>query len=374
MNEIKTCLVQRRVCSAAYGQRARRYSRTSSDLQSVTGRSQRRAYSESDRALRDRGNSHAVWGGQRLAPPPAATAGLHGWPRQPGHRVRGSPPARPLFRAVPLNLGDLDRADPDLPDDRLLCRRPAGRSAPRRSPAVSDRRRRRAFDRGDPDRLAADPLAGPDRLRPTLGGARAGLADLGHHPVCGSGDPPRDGLAVRDPASHPAARDRRQCGRRGLCAVDVGKHPGDIHPGVLADSHVWDPPDHLYPGVCARHDFGGRPSGRRPPPALSAAPGPDRSTGALWWRVDPRGGVRCPALRNGVGLQLHPGRQSRERDPARAQRGSGRAFGLQPDLRVHPRLLGRGAAGSVFWLGPDAQAGGGGRPRRRDDRPRADGD
>src|SRR2546422_1125613 len=42
----KTCLVQRRVCSTAYGQRARRYSRTSSDLLSVTGPSRRRAYSE----------------------------------------------------------------------------------------------------------------------------------------------------------------------------------------------------------------------------------------------------------------------------------------------------------------------------------------
>ena len=216
-----------------------------------------------------------------MAPAAAAAACVHGRPRQPGHRVRGGSATRPLLRAVALYLGDPDRNDPDLPDDRLLCRRPAGRSSPRRSAPVSDRRRGRAAHGGHPNRLPANPVAGANRLYPALGGPGAGLADLRHRLVRSTRDSAGDGLALRDPAPHPPARNGGQCRRRGLRAVHPGQHPGNLYPGVLADSHVWDPTHHLHPGLCARRDLGCGSPGRRPPAPLPASPGRDRGVGAL---------------------------------------------------------------------------------------------
>src|SRR5438309_3869601 len=89
---------------------------------SMTGWSRDPAYPESDRALRDHVRvgrpAPTAFAGRALAPPAAATAGLHRRAGEPGHRVRRRPPARALFRAVALYLGNPDRADPDLPDHR----------------------------------------------------------------------------------------------------------------------------------------------------------------------------------------------------------------------------------------------------------------
>src|SRR3989442_1970654 len=184
------------------------------------------AYPETDLATRDRIRARSCAtnpiAGLGLAHPVAAAAGLHRRAGEPGHRVCRCSVAGTVLWAVIVHLGDADRADFDLPDDRLLRRRPPGRPPPRRETSVSVNGRGRSSYGGHPDRLATDPFTGPDRLRAGVRPAGPLLTDFRDRAVRRAGVPARPGLALRDPASHPAARNRRQRGRRCLCPVHAG--------------------------------------------------------------------------------------------------------------------------------------------------------
>src|SRR6266550_348144 len=81
---------------------------------------------------------------------------------------------------------------------------------------------------GDSDRVETDPVRCPEWLRPGLRGPGAGLTDFRHRALRRTGDSARHGLALRDPASHPAPGNRRQRRGRRLRPVDAGQHPGDV--------------------------------------------------------------------------------------------------------------------------------------------------
>src|SRR3989442_13317519 len=108
---------------------------------SITARRGAPAYPETDLAPRDRIRAgtcatHPI-AGLGLARPVVAASGLHRRAGEPGHRVCRGALAGAILWAVLVHLGDADRADPDLPDDRLLRRGPPGRPAPRRETALS---------------------------------------------------------------------------------------------------------------------------------------------------------------------------------------------------------------------------------------------
>src|SRR5207247_3136679 len=84
---------------------------------------------------------------------------------EPGHRVCRCALAGAVLRTIAVHLGDADRSDLDLPDDRVLRRRPPGRPPPGRETALSVGRGSCPAYRGHPDRVATGPFAGPYRLR-----------------------------------------------------------------------------------------------------------------------------------------------------------------------------------------------------------------
>src|SRR5205814_7900562 len=143
-----------------------------------------RAYPETDLAPRDRIRAGPCAttpvAGLGLAQPIVAAAGLYGRAGEPGHRVCRCTPAGAVLWTVAVHLGDADRADLDLPDDRVLRRRPPGRPPPGRETAVSVSRCSRSSNGGDSDRVETDPVRCPEWLRPGLRGPGAGLADFRH--------------------------------------------------------------------------------------------------------------------------------------------------------------------------------------------------
>src|SRR3989475_9375439 len=159
------------------------------------------AYPETDLAPRDRIRAGPCAttpiAGFRLAHPVVAATGLHRRAGEPGHRVCRGALAGALLWAVIVHLGDADRADPDLPDGRVLRRGPPGRPPPRRETALSVGRRGGSSYGGYSDRVATDTFPGPDRLR--AGGRRVGpwLTDFRGRVVCGARGPRRHGLALR---------------------------------------------------------------------------------------------------------------------------------------------------------------------------------
>src|SRR2546426_5589629 len=253
------------------------------------------AYPETDLATRDRIRARSCAttpiAGLGLAHPVAAAAGLHRRAGEPGHRVCRCSVAGAVLWAVIVHLGDADRADLDLPDDRLLRRRPPGRPAPRRETSVSVNGRGGPSNGGHPDRLATDPFTGPDRLRAGVRRAGPWPTDFRDRAVRGAGDPARHGLALRDPASHPAARNRRQRGGRGLRPLHVGQHPRDLLAGVLADPDLRDASHDFRPGVSPRGDLDRRALRAGPAPPVLTDSGCDRCAGAALGRGDPRGGL-----------------------------------------------------------------------------------
>src|SRR2546425_7247789 len=112
---------------------------------SITARRGPPEYPETDVAPSDRIRAGTCAttpiAGFRLAHPVVAATGLHRRAGEPGHRVCRGALAGALLWAVIVHLGDADRADPDLPDGRLLRRGAPGRPAPRRETAVSVGRR-----------------------------------------------------------------------------------------------------------------------------------------------------------------------------------------------------------------------------------------
>src|SRR2546423_14404350 len=96
------------------------------------GRSRGPAYPETDLAPRDRIAPCAATPFARgvMASTAFTAARLHRRAGEPGHRVCGRPPAGAVLWAVTVHLGGADRADLDLPDNRVLRRRPPGRPPP----------------------------------------------------------------------------------------------------------------------------------------------------------------------------------------------------------------------------------------------------
>src|SRR5256714_6350667 len=146
------------------------------------GRSRGPAYPETDLAPRDRIAPCAATPFARgvMASTAFTAARLHRWAGEPGHRVCRRPPAGAVLWAVAVHLGDPDRPDLDLPDDRVLRRRPPGRPSPGRETSVSVSRRGRSSYGGHPDCVTTDPFAGSDRLRAGVRGAGPRLADFRH--------------------------------------------------------------------------------------------------------------------------------------------------------------------------------------------------
>src|SRR2546428_5206022 len=184
---------------------------------SITARRGTPAYPETDLAPRDRTRAGTCAttpiAGLGLAHPVVAAAGLHRRAGEPGHRVCRGALVGALLWAVVVHLGDADRADPDLPDDRLLRRGAPGRPAPRRETAVSVGRRGGSSYGGYSERVATNTFPGPDRLRAGVRRAGPWLIDFRDRLVRGAGGPARPGLAPRGPASPPAARNPPPTGR-----------------------------------------------------------------------------------------------------------------------------------------------------------------
>src|SRR2546429_1455196 len=257
--EFETCLLKRPQYEAAYGtdpvvtsERAARYG-------SLMGGRAARAYPETDLAPRDRIRAGPCAttpvAGLGLAQPIVAAARLYGRAGEPGHRVcRCTPPGAVLW-TVAVHLGDADRPDLDLPNDRVLRRRPPGRPPPGREAPVSVSRRGGSPYRRHPDPVATDPLSGPVRLRAGVRGAGAGLTDFRHRAVRRTGDPARHGLALRDPASHPGVGNGRERSGRRLRPGDAGEDSGDVPAGLLADPDIRDASNDFRPGVSPGGDL-----------------------------------------------------------------------------------------------------------------------
>src|SRR6266566_1929238 len=274
--------------------------RTGGRLPFANGRSRGPAYPETDLAPRDRiraGPCAATPFARGVMASTAFTAArLYRRAGEPGHRVCRRAPAGAVLWTIAVHLGDADRADLDLPDDRVLRRRPAGRPPPGRETALSVGRGSCPAYRGHPDRVATDPLAGPDRLRAAVRGAGARVIDFRHRAVRRAGDPARHGLALRDPASHPGVGNGGQRSRRRLRPVDAGQHPGDVPAGLLADPDVRDTSHDFRPGVSAGSDLDCRALRAGPPQLVSIDSGCDRGAGTAVGRGDPRRGLRRPGL------------------------------------------------------------------------------
>src|SRR5437660_11061732 len=204
---------------------------------SMTESSPGPAYPETDHALRDRirvgRRAPAAIIGCALAWAATAAARLHRWAGEPRNRVLRRPPAGAVLRPVPVHLGNADWPDPDLPDDRLLHGRPAGRSPPGCAAALQAHGGGRAADGGHSDPVAANPVAGAERLRTAVDRSRARVASLGDHPVRGTGHPAGDGLALCDPAPDPPPGDGRRRRRCRRCPFDAGLQPAHLRAGLL---------------------------------------------------------------------------------------------------------------------------------------------
>src|ERR1700682_3614480 len=210
-------------------------------------------YPETDRAPGDRVTvarcaTPPVAGGG-LAPAIVAAAGLHRRSGEPRYRVCRRAPAGAVLWAVALHLGHPDRADPDLPDGRLLHRRAVGRPPARRSAALSVDRRSGPAHGSHPDRVQADLVDCPEWLRASLRPACARDLALCDRAFCRARDPARHGVALRDPASDSAAGNGRQRGGRRLRPLDAGQHPGHVSAGLLADPYVRNATDDICPRV-----------------------------------------------------------------------------------------------------------------------------
>ena len=223
-------------------------------------------------------------------------ARLHRRAGEPGHRVCRRPLAGSILWTVAVHLGHADRPDLDLPDDRVLRRRPPGRPPPGREASVSVSRRRGAADGGHPDRVATDSFSGPDRLRAGVRRAGAWLTDFRHRAVRRAGHPAGHGLALRDPASHPGVGNGRQRRGRRLRLVDAGQHPGDVSAGLLAYPDVRDTSDDFRPGVSPGSDLDRRALRAGPSTPLFVSSDCDRGAGASVRRSDPGRGLRGPRL------------------------------------------------------------------------------
>ena len=164
-------------------------------------------------------------------------------------------------------------------------------------------------------------LASQQGFRDLSVGLVGGHAARGGAAVRGAGDPARLREPVRDPAPAQERRDRRQHGRPRLRAVHRRQHPRHVPAGVLVHPDLRHAADArgFRPGAGADLD-------RRPVAAAQALR-------AVRGRGDPR--VDLPAvghqaargrhapLREGVRLQLHPGRAGGDDDRADPQRGPG---------------------------------------------------
>src|SRR5690349_13234175 len=126
-----TCLLKRPKYKALYGAGVVVTSESAAGYRSMIRPSRAAAYPETDRAPRDRirvgPSATTPVAGCGPTAPFVAPTGLHRRAREPGHRVRRGAPAGALLWTVAVHLGHPDRADPDLPDGRLLRRRPVGR-------------------------------------------------------------------------------------------------------------------------------------------------------------------------------------------------------------------------------------------------------
>ena len=162
-----------------------------------------------------------------------------------GRRDRGCASSRPALRSIDAHLGEHHRRRAGRAVGRLLAGRPDVGPPPGRGPAAGDRARG-VCDAGTGPTGGGTVLRPRRRgVRPSRGGSVRRFSVLGAHAGGRPPGPPRDGLALGDPAGAAFGLRRRDGGGAALCDVDhrfaprrlrrrarpraVHRHPAHLH-------------------------------------------------------------------------------------------------------------------------------------------------